>query len=189
MELTLFKTILSPSFLIAIIEAVLAFLIGCAPFGIYVCKHFNLKAPNTYGSRNIGASNVARQHKGAGALTLLLDALKGAAAILILSKSPLVLLSVVAGHCYSPIMNYNGGKGVATALGALLAFNFNLGILFAILWIMIFYQTRTPKAASVSTAVIFAFYSLLMPNIILLLTPLLIIIRHRKNVHATPESA
>ena len=71
-----------------ILEIIIAFGIGCIPFGIIVCNKMGLASPKTYGSKNIGASNVARQNILAGALTLLLDASKGYIAILLLSATP-----------------------------------------------------------------------------------------------------
>ena len=171
------------------IECALAFCIGSIPFGIYICEYFKLAPPNTYGSKNIGASNVARQNLAAGALTLLLDALKGAIAVLIFKSSSLVVLSVVAGHCYSPLMNYKGGKGVATALGGFFVINYGYTLILVAIWAMSFCQNRTPRKASLLCAYTTVLYTFILPDFILMLTCILIIIRHRKHAQPIPQTS
>ncbi len=114
---------------------ILAYLIGAIPFGYILAKYFGGVDIKQEGSGNIGATNVLRVlkkrdeklAKKLGIITLVLDALKGAIVILIaklLGASydtlwTLALLSVL-GHCYSPFLKFEGGKGVATGFGVLL---------------------------------------------------------------------
>lgn len=103
--------------------------LGAIPFGVVVTRLLGAADPRTAGSGNIGATNVLRTSgwKG-GVLTLALDALKGAAAVLLArhvaqrigapALAPLAALAAVLGHMYSPFTGFRGGKGVATGLGA-----------------------------------------------------------------------
>jgi glycerol-3-phosphate acyltransferase PlsY len=114
---------------------IIAYLIGGIPFGYLLAKYIGGVNIKEAGSGNIGATNVLRVlkekdpklAKKLGALTLLLDALKGAVVLLIakyLGASDMTLWSIavfaVVGHCYSPFLNFEGGKGVATGFGVLL---------------------------------------------------------------------
>jgi len=111
-----------------------AYLIGGIPFGYLLAKYVAGVNVKEAGSGNIGATNVLRVlkekdpklAKKLGALTLFLDAIKGAVVILIakyMGASEFTLWSIavfaVIGHCYSPFLNFEGGKGVATGLGVL----------------------------------------------------------------------
>jgi len=114
---------------------IIAYIVGGIPFGYLLAKNFGGVNIKEHGSRNIGATNVLRVlkqkdpslAKKLGALTLLLDAIKGAIVILIakmLGANIYVLYSIgvfaVFGHCYSPFLKFEGGKGVATGFGVLL---------------------------------------------------------------------
>jgi len=114
---------------------VTAFLVGGIPFGYLLAKYIGGVNVKEAGSGNIGATNVLRVlkqkdpklAKKLGALTLLLDALKGAVVILIAKFMGAeantlwsIALFAVLGHCYSPFLNFEGGKGVATGFGVLL---------------------------------------------------------------------
>ena len=173
----------------SILEMVIGFGIGSIPFGIIVCNQMRLASPKTYGSKNIGASNVARQNIFAGVLTLLLDASKGYLAILLLSANPYVVFAVVAGHCYSPLLKFNGGKGVATAGGALAAANPPVAIVLLSLWSISFLRNKVPATASISTSVLLLIYAVAGQSIWLALVSLMIIIRHKSTVTAKPQPA
>jgi len=120
----------------------LTFLLGSMPFGLIVAKFFDVRDLTSQGSGNIGATNVTRVlgFWPAGAITFLLDFLKGALPVLVLASGVLSQIGPVAaefsstpglneiwltglvavlGHCYSPWLNFRGGKGVATGFGAL----------------------------------------------------------------------
>ena len=105
-----------------------AYLLGSVPFGLVMARLFNLGDLRSIGSGNIGATNVLRTgHKLAAFLTLILDAGKGAIAVLVARALFGDLAAQVAGgaaflgHCYPVFIGFKGGKGVATFLGTLLA--------------------------------------------------------------------
>ena len=113
----------------ALLLWVLAYLLGSVPIGVLVAGWFNSNDPRSLGSGNIGATNVARTAgKKAGLITLCGDCLKGLLAVLIArlfgagdGVAALAGLSAFMGHLYPIFLNFKGGKGVATALGSLLA--------------------------------------------------------------------
>ena len=165
-----------------ILELTIAFIIGSIPAGILVCQALGLKNPKTYGSTNIGASNVARQSLTAGAITLALDALKGFLAIKFLSPHDSITLAVVAGHCFSPLLAFNGGKGVATALGAVLASHPHIAYVLIFTWATVFSRKRVPASASIFCAILLFIYGIANSNIWLGLTSAIILMRHLPNV-------
>lgn len=164
-----------------LIECLMAFLLGSIPFGVLVCGSLGLNSPDTYGSKNIGASNVARQNLFAGFLTLLLDAAKGYLAIKICSSHYLVLLSVILGHCFTPFLNFNGGKGIATYGGGLIAVNPPLAATLGTVWFTCILQ-QTPAIASLLICSLSIIYAIMTKKFILLAINLLIVFRHKNNV-------
>ena len=118
-------------------------LLGAIPFGVVVSKAMGLPDPRTVGSKNVGFTNVLRvSGKKAGALTLLGDMGKGWvmgwAAMQWLTDERfimLVALSVILGHLFSPFLNFKGGKGVATAMGAVLGLAPSIGLLLVLIWL------------------------------------------------------
>lgn len=164
------------------IKIIVAFFIGSLPFGIIICQGFGLNPPNTYGSKNIGASNVARQHKIAGFITLMLDAAKGYTAIKLLGAMDIILLFAVLGHCFSPLMRFNGGKGIATYGGALIALNPPLAATLGMIWVLTFVKQQKPAIASILICTVSIIYALIAHKYLLLATCLIIILRHKENV-------
>jgi glycerol-3-phosphate acyltransferase PlsY len=118
-------------------------LLGAIPFGVVVSKAMGLPDPRTAGSKNVGFTNVLRvSGKKAGVLTLLGDMGKGWvmgwAAMQWLTDERfimLVALSVILGHLFSPFLSFKGGKGVATALGAVLGLSPSIGLLLLLIWL------------------------------------------------------
>lgn len=108
-----------------------AFLAGSVPFGLILVKLAGKGDVRAVGSGNIGATNVMRAGgKGLGILTLALDALKGFLPVLLAKMAgfapeflAFVALAAVVGHMFTPWLRFKGGKGVATALGAVLAYH------------------------------------------------------------------
>src|ERR1700730_10652000 len=107
-----------------------AYLLGSIPWGLLVTRVFSRADIRKAGSGNIGAANVTRvAGPAAGVLTLLLDTAKGAAAVCLAARHShdsatsmmIAGLAVLIGHCFPIWLNFKGGKGVATALGAFLA--------------------------------------------------------------------
>ena len=119
----------------ALLFVAFAYLLGSIPFAIVVSRAMRLSDPRTFGSRNPGATNVLRTgNKTAAALTLLGDALKGWAAVTLAIWATaafnlpaitvgLCAVAVFLGHVFPVFLNFKGGKGVATALGVLIALN------------------------------------------------------------------
>jgi acyl phosphate:glycerol-3-phosphate acyltransferase len=144
---------------------ILGYLMGSLSFAVMTAKLFRLPDPRTYGSGNPGATNVLRSGKKLAALiTLVGDAAKGAIAIgvahLLLTDSEQLAVGVAMtglaaflGHLYPVFFRFKGGKGVATALGILLAFHWMLGVAVLAIWLGIVAVTRYVSLASVVAAV------------------------------------
>jgi glycerol-3-phosphate acyltransferase PlsY len=120
------------------------YLLGSIPFGLIFTRLAGLGDIRKVGSGNIGATNVLRTgSKGIAAATLLADAAKGAAAVLLaawFAGEPVSLaagLGAVLGHCFPAWLRFKGGKGVATTLGALLAWSWPLGVAACLLWLLL----------------------------------------------------
>lgn len=129
--------------LLWVLMAMVGYLLGAIPFGIVVSKAMGLPDPRTVGSKNVGFTNVLRvSGKQAGILTLIGDMGKGWvmgwAAMHWLTDERfimLVALSAILGHLFSPFLNFKGGKGVATALGAVLGLSPSIGLLLLLIWL------------------------------------------------------
>ena len=119
-----------------------SYLCGSVPFGLVISYIFKKDDPRSIGSKNIGATNVLRTSGLLfGLLTLMLDVLKGFIAIKItlMLNSDVVGLSmtfVIVGHIFPIWLKFKGGKGVATFIGVLLAYNFQLFLLFTLTWLL-----------------------------------------------------
>lgn len=141
-----------------------AYLTGSIPSGILLARAFGLTDPRESGSGNIGASNMARLGgKRIGLLTFVLDFLKGflpvLAALLLARETPSIVyftaLSAVLGHCYSIFLFFEGGKGVATAAGALFPVAPIPMLAALVAWALCFYCFRiTSLAAMAALAVL-----------------------------------
>jgi glycerol-3-phosphate acyltransferase PlsY len=152
--------------MIALLLIVLtAYLIGSLSFAVILSRVFGLPDPRSYGSGNPGATNVLRSgRKAVAALTLLGDAVKGAIAVLLARwvtvhglpdyLPALAGLAAFIGHLWPVFFGFKGGKGVATALGVLLALNPWLGLACAATWLATFAVTRVSSlSALVATGV------------------------------------
>ena len=126
-----------------------SYLLGSVPFGMVFARAKGVDL-RSVGSGNIGATNVLRAAgRGPAVLTLLGDALKGAAAVALARalglgafNEGLAALAAVAGHDFSVFLRFRGGKGVATSLGAVLIYAPQAGILTAVLWLITVVLTR-----------------------------------------------
>ncbi len=175
---------------------VCAYLLGSVSFAVLMSKAFALPDPRTYGSQNPGATNVLRSgKKAAAALTLLGDAAKGTAAVLLAQHyAPdnytlisLVALAVFLGHLFPVFLRFKGGKGVATALGVLLAINPWLGLACLGTWLLVALVFRLSSLSALSAAAAAPLYAYLLtlPREYLLLAialSLLLIWRHKGNI-------
>jgi len=118
------------------------YICGSVPFGLVISYIFKKDDPRGIGSKNIGATNVLRTGGFTlGLMTLILDIMKGFVAIkitLILNNNlvGLSMIFVVIGHIFPIWLKFKGGKGVATFIGVLLGYNFQLFLLFCITWLI-----------------------------------------------------
>lgn len=135
---------------------VLGYVLGSIPFGLLLTHAAGLGDIRQIGSGNIGATNVLRTgNKGLAAATLLLDAAKGAIAVLIaryfLGETAAMLAGLAAflGHVFPVWLGFKGGKGVATYLGVLLALAWQLAAVFAVLWLSIAALMRISSLAAI----------------------------------------
>lgn len=170
------------------------YFIGCIPSGLLIAKKYDVDITST-GSGNIGATNVARSlGKKAGLLTLALDISKGALAVLLASLLSNIdffiafsALAVVAGHCFSIPGKLKGGKGVATALGALLVLAPLLATTTLFVFIAVFLTFKIVSLASILAAGSAAL--LVLPlnysetyALAIACVSMLIIFRHKENI-------
>lgn len=151
--------------LLPVLAAVAAYLIGSLSFAVIVSRAMGIKDPRTFGSGNPGATNVLRSgSKTAAALTLILDAAKGWLPVALvrwfgadwgLGDGSVALVGIAAflGHLYPVFFGFQGGKGVATALGVLLGFNAWLGLATAATWLIIAFFFRYSSLAALVAAV------------------------------------
>jgi acyl phosphate:glycerol-3-phosphate acyltransferase len=175
------------------------YLIGSLSFAVIVSRSMGLADPRSYGSGNPGATNVLRSgNKAAAILTLVLDALKGYVPVLLVliygprlglteTTAAWVGLAAFIGHLWPVFFRFEGGKGVATAAGALLAINPLLGAAVLVSWLIIAAFFRYSSLASIVAAVFAPFYQALIWGIEPLLLPialmsLLLVWRHEGNI-------
>jgi glycerol-3-phosphate acyltransferase PlsY len=157
-----------------VLFVIAAYLIGSISFAVVVSKLFGLGDPRTYGSKNPGATNVLRSgNKTAAVLTLLGDGLKGWLAVWLAdqfgarfntgdSTVALVAIAVFLGHLWPVFFKFVGGKGVATALGVLLALNGWLGLATLVTWVVVAYAFRYSSLAALISALFAPFYYALL---------------------------
>ena len=171
----------------------IAYLIGSIPFGLLGKLFFKIEDPRTFGSKNIGATNVLRSgNKKAAAFTLFFDMFKGFIAVFISSFIDndlvyLAILSVVFGHIFPVYLLFKGGKGVATFLGALVSYSAIVGSLTLLAWITVFYFTRKSSVAGISAIVLsnlflFVFCDNTSVQFSLLLLSIFILFKHSENI-------
>ncbi len=149
--------VLAPPLLIVLI----GYLLGSIPFGVLLTRLSGAGDLTKIGSGNIGATNVLRTgRKGLAALTLILDAAKGAAAVLLApllfpgneQLAPLAAAAALIGHLYPVWLRFRGGKGVATLFGLMAALHWPSSIVYAGLWIGLLAVTRYSSIAGMSAA-------------------------------------
>lgn len=178
---------------------VIAYLLGSISFAVVVSRFVGLADPRTYGSKNPGATNVLRSgNKVAALLTLLGDALKGTVAVLLayhyqdtyqFTQSDIAWVGLAAfiGHLFPVFFRFEGGKGVATALGVLLALNWVLGLATAVTWLIIAYFFRYSSLAALVASVFAVFYDVLLFGIngqalAVFIMAALLVYRHKQNI-------
>lgn len=182
-----------------VLAIIAAYLIGSLSFAVIVSKYYGMDDPRTYGSGNPGATNVLRSgKKKAAALTLLGDAVKGLVAVILarclqnaldLSDATIALVAIAAlvGHMWPIFFNFKGGKGVATALGVLLALSPATALLCALIWLVMAFGFKVSSLAALVATVcapIFAFF--MMPYAswawATVFIAALVLYRHKSNI-------
>ena len=170
----------------------LAYLLGAIPFGLILTKLTGGGDIRAIGSGNIGATNVLRSgRKGLAAVTLLLDLLKGTAAILAVrhffpGNEASAAAGAILGHLYPLWLGFKGGKGVATFMGVLTALLPVAALVYALVWLGMILATRYSSVGGMTAAfsapitAFFAGRNDLVP--ILIALALLIIWMHRDNI-------
>jgi glycerol-3-phosphate acyltransferase PlsY len=174
---------------------VFAYLLGSVSSAIVVARIFGLKDPREVGSGNPGATNILRYGgKKAAALTLLGDVLKGVVPVVVARAlgvdAPvlaLVMLAVFVGHVFPVFHGFKGGKGVATAFGALIALNIWVGLLLMASWMLVALVTRYSSLSAITVSVLAPFYVwwLTQSGMLIAATAamsLLLLWRHRSNI-------
>lgn len=181
--------------LIATGALIIAYLLGSVCSAIIVCRLLGLPDPRTEGSHNPGTTNVLRiGGKGPAAMTLLGDMLKGVVPVLVARHYQLepavvsaVGLAAFLGHLYPVFFRFEGGKGVATALGVLLALHWPLGLIIVAIWVAAFAATRISSLGSIIgfTAAPFIAWQM-VPGYMLGIAgmSLLLLARHKTNIIA-----
>jgi acyl phosphate:glycerol-3-phosphate acyltransferase len=173
-------------------SAVIGYLLGSIPFGLLLAGLAGLGDIRRIGSGNIGATNVLRTgSKSAAALTLVLDLAKGWAAVVIAGgwgeeAALLAAGCAIIGHMFPVWLGFRGGKGVATALGVLIALAWVVALLGALVWLataVIFrYSSLAALVATVASAVLAPFVVDDLTAAVIAGIALLIILRHHANI-------
>ena len=188
-----------------ILATLAVYLVGSLSFAVIVSRVMGLNDPRTYGSKNPGATNVLRSgSKAAAVATLLLDGLKGWLPVVLvkwlgqpygLEDGSLALVGLAAflGHLYPVFFRFEGGKGVATALGVLLGIEPLLGLATAATWLIVAAFFRYSSLASLTAAAFAPVYYLFgdrlawyaeRPIVVaLFVVGLLLAWRHRENIN------
>jgi glycerol-3-phosphate acyltransferase PlsY len=172
--------------------ALMGYLLGSIPFGLLLAKFGGAGDIRDIGSGNIGATNVLRTgRKGLAALTLILDLLKGTAAVLI-ARHVLPGCEAIAagaaffGHLYPVWLGFRGGKGVATYAGILFGLHWPLGLAYGIIWIAALAFFRISSLGGLLAAIAAPFAAILLDQrnlaILLVACSLIIFWKHRENI-------
>lgn len=173
---------------------VAAYLFGSISSAVIACKVMGLPDPRTQGSGNPGATNVMRlAGKKLAILVLIGDILKGFLIVLVAKSIGIssmglswIALAVFLGHLYPVFFEFRGGKGVATALGALLALAWPLALALMLTWLIVMFITRYVSLASIvaaSSAIIYAAWLVPANNYLaIVLMSLLLVWRHQENI-------
>lgn len=189
-----------------LLVALAAYLLGSIPFGFLLVWLFRKEDIRSKGSGNIGATNVVRSGaKGLGALTFLLDAVKGYVAVLVaiqiaglpgLAAVPrgnvaaVAALCAVLGHMYTVWLKFKGGKGVATAFGVFVALAPWAALTSLGVFVVVFALSRYVSLASILGAAGFPLFALLLSHaaysdwltVVIFLVPTIVIVKHHQNI-------
>ena len=173
--------------------AVLSYLLGSVPFGLVITRAMGLGDLRAIGSGNIGATNVLRTgNKGAAAATLVLDAAKGAVAVLIAraavgeDAAQLAALFSFLGHLFPVWLRFRGGKGVATFIGTLMALAWPVGLATCATWAVAALITRISSLAALSAAALSSLWLVVFHQghmlVLVMILTVLVYARHWANL-------
>jgi acyl phosphate:glycerol-3-phosphate acyltransferase len=177
---------------VPIIALVFGYLLGSIPFGLLLTRAAGLGDVRNIGSGNIGATNVLRTgNKGLAAATLLLDMLKGTAAVLIAGRygtEPAIAagLGAFIGHLFPVWLGFKGGKGVATYIGVLAGLIWQAALLFGVVWVVVAFAMRYSSLSALTACVVvpIALYFMGRTDLAILFAFLSVIvfIKHHANI-------
>lgn len=176
-----------------------AYLLGSLSFAVIISRCMGMPDPHSYGSGNPGATNVLRSgRKSAAALTLLGDALKGWLAVWLCChyqtswqlnhySIAAVAVAVLVGHMWPIFFKFKGGKGVATALGVLLALSWPTALICAAVWLIIAFGFKVSSLAALIATIIsplVAWWFIPWPSwiIAIIIIDILVLYRHKSNI-------
>ncbi len=182
-----------------LLAGLIGYLIGSLSFAVIISRLMGLSDPRSYGSGNPGATNVLRSgNKVAAVLTLIFDALKAYVPVLLVmhwgerfglgeGSAALVGLGAFLGHLWPVFFRFEGGKGVATAAGVILALNPWLGAAVLATWLLVAYTTKYSSLAALVAAGLAPVYQMLVWEAgpvagVLVLMGLLLVWRHSANI-------
>jgi glycerol-3-phosphate acyltransferase PlsY len=177
---------------ITIAALIFGYLLGSIPFGLLLTRAAGLGDVRSIGSGNIGATNVLRTgNRKLAAATLLLDALKGTAAVLLASHYAAELglwagFGAFLGHLFPVWLGFQGGKGVATYLGVLIGLAWQVALIFAAVWLLVAVLFRYSSLAALCAAIAvpIALWFLATPQLAALFAVMSVIlfIKHHANI-------
>lgn len=182
-----------------VVALVASYLIGSLSFAVIISRAMGLADPRSYGSKNPGATNVLRSgNRAAAVLTLAFDALKGYVPVLLVllfgprwglgeTAAAFAGLAAFLGHLWPVFFRFQGGKGVATAAGVLMAINPGLGLATLLSWVLVALFFRYSSLASLVAAGFAPFYQALIwgvePALLAIAAmSLLLVWRHEANI-------
>jgi glycerol-3-phosphate acyltransferase PlsY len=169
------------------------YLLGSIPFGLIFAWLAGAGDVRSIGSGSTGATNVLRTGKyWAAAATLVFDAAKGAAAVLLARRflgedmAPVAAVAVVLGHLFPIWLRFKGGKGIATSLGVLLALHWPMALVAGVVWLAVTAIFRISSLSSLCAAVAAPLYAVFLgkPDLTIpvLIIAVLVFIMHRANI-------
>ena len=176
-----------------ILALAIGYLLGSIPFGLLLTRFTGKGDVRNIGSGSIGATNVLRTgSKALAALTLVLDCLKGTAAVLIAWRllgqhtGTFAATGAMLGHLYPLWLKFHGGKGVATLLGVLIPLSWPLALVYAVVWLLLLLTIRISSVAGMAAAASAPITAAILGNQplfpMLLGFALLILWKHRENI-------
>jgi glycerol-3-phosphate acyltransferase PlsY len=180
--------------LLTILVCLLGYLLGSIPFGLLLTRIAGLEDIRGIGSGNIGATNVLRTgRKGLAAATLILDGLKGAAAVLIAravlwdqDTALFAGLTAVLGHLFPIWLGFKGGKGAATGLGVLIAASWPVGLAACAVWLLVAAVARLSSLATLAAFATAPVVALILEEFsavkLAFTIAVLVFVRHQANI-------